>query len=55
MLLKILQVLKVEIFNSFNSELQSELHTESVIKTKQIDLFTQLKGFKFVANISFGN
>ena len=37
----------VEILNSVNTELQLK-HTESAVKNKLIDLFTQLKGFKFV-------
>ena len=37
----------VEILNSFNPELQLK-DTESAIKSKLIDLLTQLKGFKFV-------
>ena len=36
----------VEILNSFNPELQLK-DTESVIKSKLIELLTQLKGFKF--------
>ena len=38
----------VEILNSFNLELQLK-DTESAIKSRVIDLLTQLKGFKFVA------
>ena len=37
----------VEILNSFNPELQLK-DTESTIKSKLIQLLTQLKGFKFV-------
>ena len=41
---------KVEILNSFNPEVQFK-HTESAIKSKLIELFTQLKGFKFVTTL----
>ena len=37
----------IEILNSFNPKLQLK-DTESVIKSKLADLFTQLKDFKFV-------
>ena len=37
-----------EILNSFDPELQFK-DTESAIKSKLIQLLTQLKGFKFVA------
>ena len=40
----------VEIFNSFNLELQLK-DTESSIKKKLIDLFSGLKGFKFVTTL----
>ena len=40
----------VEILNSFNPELQLK-DTESTIKSKLIDLFTQLKGFKLVTTL----
>ena len=40
-------IYNVKIFNSFNPELQLE-DTESAIKSKLINLLTQLKGFKFV-------
>ena len=40
----------VEILNSFKPELQLK-DTESAIKSKLIELLTQLKGFKFVATI----
>ena len=40
----------VEILNSFNPELQLK-DTESAIKSKLIDLLTQLKGFKFVTTL----
>ena len=40
----------VEILNSFNPELQLK-DNESTIKSKLIDLLTQLKGFKFVATL----
>ena len=36
--------------NSFNPELQLK-DTESEIKSKLIELLTQLKGFKFVATL----
>ena len=39
----------VEILNSFNPEL--ELKTESAIKNKLINLFTELKGFNFVTSL----
>ena len=38
------------ILNSFNPELQLK-DTESAIKSKLIDLLTQLKGFKFVTKL----
>ena len=41
----------VEIFDSFNPELQRKV-TESVIKSKLIDLLTGLKGFKFVTTLA---
>ena len=37
----------VEILNSFNLQLQLK-DTESAIKSKLIELLTQLKGYKFV-------
>ena len=40
----------VEISNSFNPELQLK-DNESAIKSKLIQLLTQLKGFKFVATL----
>ena len=40
----------VEILNSFNPELQLK-DTESAIKSKLIELLTQLKGFKFVTTL----
>ena len=40
----------VEILNSFNPELQLR-GSESAIKTKLIELLTQLKGFKIVATL----
>ena len=40
----------VEILNSFNHELQLK-DTKSAIKSKLIELLTQLKGFKFVATL----
>ena len=40
----------VEILNSFNPELQLK-DTESTIKSKLIELLTQLKGFKFVKTL----
>ena len=40
----------VEILNSFNPELQL-IDTESAIKSKLIELSTQLKNFKFVATL----
>ena len=39
--------INVEILNSFNSELQLK-DIDSAIKSKLIELLTQLKGFKFV-------
>ena len=49
MLLKVLQVLIIfENLNSFNPELQLK-GTASAIKSKLVELLTQLKGFKFVA------
>ena len=48
MLLKAMQVLMMlKFFTFFNSELQLK-DTESAIKSKLIELLTQLKGFKFV-------
>ena len=41
----------VEIFNSFNSELQLKV-TESAIKSKLMDLLSQLKGFKAVTTLA---
>ena len=49
MLLKAMQVL-VEILDSFNPELQLK-DTESAIKSRLIELLTQLKGFKFVTTL----
>ena len=43
-------LLNVEILNSFNLELQLK-DTESVIKSKLIELLIQLKGFKFVTTL----
>ena len=40
----------VEILNSFKAELKLK-DTESAIKSKLIDLLTQLKGFKFVTTL----
>ena len=40
----------VAILDSFNPELQLK-DTESTIKSKLIDVLTQLKGFKFVATL----
>ena len=40
----------VENLNSFNPELQLK-DTESAIKSKLIELLTQLKGFKFVTTL----
>ena len=40
----------VEILNSFNPELELK-DTESAIKSKLIELLTQLKSFKFVATL----
>ena len=40
----------VEILNSFNPELQLK-DTESAIKSKLIELLTQLRGFKFVTTL----
>ena len=40
----------VEILNSFNSELQLN-DTESAIKSKLIELLSQLRGFKFVTTL----
>ena len=40
----------VEILNSFNPELQLK-DTKSPIKNKPIDLFSELKGFKYVATL----
>ena len=40
----------VTILNSFNLELQLK-DIESAIKSKLIDLLTQLKGFKFVTTL----
>ena len=39
----------LEILHSFNPELQ--LKSESILTNKLIDLFTQSKGFKFVATL----
>ena len=41
---------KVDILNSFNPELQLK-DTKFAIKTKLIELLTQLKGFKFVVTL----
>ena len=43
-------LLNVEILNSFNLELQLK-DTESVIKSKLIELLIQLNGFKFVTTL----
>ena len=43
-------IYNVEILNSFDPELQLK-DTESTIKTKLIELLTQLKGFKFVTTL----
>ena len=40
----------VEMLNSFKPELQLK-DTESAIKSKLIELLTQLKGFKFVTTL----
>ena len=40
----------VEILNSFNPEIQLK-DTESTLKSKPIELLTQLKGFKFVITL----
>ena len=40
----------VEILNSFNPELQLK-DTESAIKSKVMEILTQLRGFKFVTTI----
>ena len=40
----------VEILNSFNPELLLK-DTESAIKSKLVDLLSQLKGFKFVTTL----
>ena len=40
----------IEIFNSFNPELQLK-DTESAIKSKLIDLSSELRGFKFVTTL----
>ena len=40
----------VEILNSFNPEIQLK-DTESALKSKPIELLTQLKGFKFVITL----
>ena len=46
----------VEILNSFNPEPELQIKdTESAIKSKLIELLTQLKGFKFVTTISNGS
>ena len=51
MLLKVLQVLiMLKILNSFNPELELK-DTESTIKSKLIELLTQLKGFKFMITL----
>ena len=42
---------KVEILNSFNPKLQFK-DSKSAIKSKLIELFTQLKGFKFVRTLA---
>ena len=41
----------VEILNSLNLELQIE-DTDSAMKSKLIDLLTQITGFKFVATLA---
>ena len=48
-MLKVIQVLiyNIEILDSFNPELKLK-DTESAIKSKLVELLTQLKGFKFV-------
>ena len=45
-------IYNAEILNSFNPELQLK-DTESAIKNKLTELFTQLKGFKFVKKFMF--
>ena len=51
MLLQTMQVLIIfEILNSFNPELQLK-DTESSIKSKPIDLLTQVKEFKFMTTL----
>ena len=40
----------IEILNSFNPEIQLK-DTESALKSKPIELLTQLKGFKFVITL----
>ena len=51
MLLKARQsTCNVEILNSFNPKLQFK-DAESAIKSKPIELLTQLKGFKFVTTL----
>ena len=40
----------VDILNSFNHELQLK-YTESAIRNKLIDLYTKLRGFKFVTTL----
>ena len=42
----------VEIFNSFNPELQLK-NTDSAIKSKLVELSTQLKGFRFMTTLVF--
>ena len=44
MLLKVMQVLNLQIVNSFNSELQLK-DTEAAVGSKLIELLTQLKRF----------
>ena len=51
MLWKVLQV-NVENLNTFNPELQLK-HTEFAFKNKLKILFTDLRGFKFVAILAF--
>ena len=50
MILKSMQVLITLNFIFFNLEIQRK-DTESAIKSKVIELLTQLKGFKFVATL----
>ena len=51
MLLKVLQVLiTLKLLNFFNPKLQLK-DTKSTIKSKLINLLTQLRGFKFVTTL----